>query len=184
MRFALILIYVIFISTTGHSAQPAISHEIFFDDINRMQGWNDPAFFNMDCLNKQTTASSSHSVTANGRFFEDRLFKAQPYLAILTPDHGGAKRLDNFAEKWPEFADKGAPAISTVVEISVFEGETDSELANRPSPSHNYYDKVVAWIKDVYHAWIAKDHYGSTRLLLLSFGLVGIFGIRRKFKKN
>jgi hypothetical protein len=46
------------------------------------------------------------------------------------------------------------------------------------------YDEIVSWIEDEYHAWVAKDHYGSTRLLLLSFGLVGLIGIRRKFKKS
>jgi hypothetical protein len=57
-------------------------------------------------------------------------------------------------------------------------------LANNPSPSNDYYDEIVSWIEDEYHAWVAKDHYGSTRLLLLSFGLVGLIGIRRKFKKS
>jgi hypothetical protein len=72
----------------------------------------------------------------------------------------------------------------TRAEISVIDRGKDGELANNPSPSDNYVDKIVSWIEDEYHAWAAKDHYGSTRLLLLSFGLVGLIGIRRKFKKS
>lgn len=48
----------------------------------------------------------------------------------------------------------------------------------------DYFDKLVSWIKETYRARVAKDTYGSTRLLLLSFGLVGLVGIRRKFMKN
>jgi hypothetical protein len=69
-------------------------------------------------------------------------------------------------------------------EISGIDRGRDGQLANNPNPSHGYYDEVVSWFEDVYHAWVAKDQYGSTRLLLLSFGLVGLIGIRRKFKKH
>ena len=47
-----------------------------------------------------------------------------------------------------------------------------------------FYDTIVTWIKDTYRAWVEKDSYKSARLLLLSFGLVGLVGIRRRLKKS
>jgi hypothetical protein len=69
-------------------------------------------------------------------------------------------------------------------EIYNIDSGRDDKLANNPDPGHNFFDEVVSWVKEVYHGWVAKDHYGSTRLLLLSFGLIGIIGVRRKFKKD
>ena len=59
--------------------------------------------------------------------------------------------------------------------------DSDSVIAN----SHIYfYDKVLTWIKDTYRVWVANDKYESSRLLLLSLGLIGLVGIRRRFKKR
>jgi hypothetical protein len=55
---------------------------------------------------------------------------------------------------------------------------------HRGTKQFDYFDKVVSWIKDTYRSRVAKDNYGPTRLLLLSFGVVGLVGIRRKFRKS
>jgi len=104
---------------------------------------------------------------------------------LLTYDHGGTKRFDYFDDKWIKLAGTGYHSIYARAEIFAMDSGRDGELANNPDPNRNsYYDEVVSWIKDAYHAWVAKNQYGSPRLLLLCFGLVGIIGIRRKFKKN
>jgi hypothetical protein len=184
MRFAAILVYVFFISTIGQTAQAAISDHILYDDINSRYGWNNPEIVNHDCRNTQQTAIGSHSVTANGYLFDDCLLDTQPVTALLTQDPGGTKRLDYFDDKLTQLANAGYHAMYARAEISTVDNGRNGELADNPNTSHRYYDQVVSWIENAYHAEIAKDHYGSTRLLLLSFGLVGLIGIRRKFKKN
>jgi hypothetical protein len=184
MRLAVIFIYVFFIGATGQTAQTAISDDILYDDINSLYGWDNPELFNDDCRNTQQTASDSYSVTASGYLFDDCLFNMQPETALLTYDQGGAKGFDYFDDKWTKLAGIGYHSMYAGAEIFATDSGRDNELANNPSLSNIHYDDVVSWIEDAYHAWVAKDHYGSTRLLLLSFGLVGLIGIRRKFKKN
>lgn len=185
MRLALIVIYFFFISTAGLTAQSAVSGGTLCGDINSLYGWDNPAIFNNDGRNTLQTTMDSHSVTANGCLFDDCLFTAQPEKALLTYDHGGTKRLDYFDDKWIHLAGTGYHTIYTRFEISAMDSGRDGELANNPGPSkHSYYNEVVNWIKDAYHAWVAKNQYDSTRLLLLCFGLVGLIGIRRKLKKN
>jgi hypothetical protein len=184
MRLALIITCVFFISNTGLAEQNAVADDILYNQLNSLSGWGTPQFFNNECRNTQQTAIDGHSSTANGYLFDDCLFITQPEKALLTYDQGGTKRLDDFDDKWTKLAGKGYHSMYTRAEISAIDSGRDGKLANNPSPSNNYYDKIVSWIEDKYHAWVAKDHYGSTRLLLLSFGLVGLIGIRRKFKKN
>jgi len=184
MRLAVIFICVFFISNTGLTAQNAISDDILYDDINSLYGWDNPEFFNNDCRNTQQTAIDSHSITANGYLFDDCLFNTQPQTVLLIYDYSGTKRLDYFEDKWAKLAGTGSHSIYARAEIYAIDNGRDGELADNPSSSNNYYDEVVSWIEDAYHAWAAKDYYGSTRLLLLSFGLVGLIGIRRKFKKS
>ena len=184
MRLALIIICVFFISNTGLTAQNAISDGILYNHINSLNVWDIPEFFNAECRNTQQTAIDNHSITANGYLFDDCLFITQPEKALLTYDQGGTKQLDYLDDKSTKLAGTGYHSMYTRAEISVIDSGRDGELANNPSPSNNYYDEIVSWIKDEYHAWAAKDQYGSTRLLLLSFGLVGLIGIRRKFKKS
>ncbi|MGD8291950.1 MAG: hypothetical protein PVF37_09600 [Desulfobacterales bacterium] len=62
--------------------------------------------------------------------------------------------------------------------------DKEAELDSNPSARNSGYDKLIIWLKNVYRAWVSEGHSGSTRLLLLSFGLVGIIGIRRKLKKK
>ena len=185
MRLAFIIIYVFFISATGQSAQSAISDDILYDDINSLYGWDTPEFFNNECLNRQQTAIDSHSITANDYLLNDCLFNTQPEKSLLTYDHDGTKRLDYFDDKWIKLAGTGYHSMHARAETFAMDSGRDGELASNPGPSKNsYYDEVVSWIKDAYHAWVAKNQYDSTRLLLLCFGLVGIIGIRRKFKKS
>ena len=184
MRLALIFICVFFISNTGLTAQNAISDDILYNHINSLYGWGTPEFFNNKCRNTQPTAIDNHSTTANGYLFDDCLFITQPEKAFLTYDKGGTKQFDYFDDKSTKLADTGYHSMYTRAEISAIDSGRDGKLANNPSPSNNYYDDIVSWIEDEYRAWVAKDHYGSTRLLLLSFGLVGLIGIRRKFKKS
>jgi len=184
MRFALILIYVIFISATGQTALTAVSDDISYDDINSLYGWDNSELFDNDCRNTQQIAIDSHSVTADGYLLDDCLFNTQPQTALLIYDYSETKRLDYFEDKWAKLAGTGSHSIYARAEIYAIDNGRDGELADNPSLSNNYYDEVVSWIEDAYHAWAAKDYYGSTRLLLLSFGLVGLIGIRRKFKKS
>jgi hypothetical protein len=184
MRFVLIIIYVFFISITGLTAQGAISDNILYDEIKSLYGWDNLELFNNACRNPQQTATNSHSITANGYLLKDSLFITQPESALVTDDRGGTKRLDYFDDKWTKLTGTGFHSRLTKSELSIIDSSRDAEPASNSSPSKNYYEKLVFWIKDGYHAWIAKDRYGSTRLLLLSFGLVGLIGIRRKFKKN
>jgi hypothetical protein len=184
MRFAFIFICVFFISHTGLTAQNAISDDILYNHLNILYGWGTPEFFYNECQNTHQTTIDSHSTTANGYLFDDCLFITQSEKALLTDDQGGTKQLDYFDDNPAKLAGTGYHSMYTRAEISVIDRGKDGELANNPSPSDNYVDKIVSWIEDEYHAWAAKDHYGSTRLLLLSFGLVGLIGIRRKFKKS
>lgn len=184
MRLAKILICVIFISGIGQTTQAAVSNDILNEDINNLYGWNNPELFNNDCRNTPQTGIESQSVTVNGFLFDDCFFNTQSEAALLADDHGGTKRLDYLDDKGPRLASSDYHALYARAEISPVDISRDIELANNPNPSHSYFDEAVSWIKDVYHAWGAKDHYGSTRLLLLSFGLVGLIGIRRKFKND
>ena len=102
----------------------------------------------------------------------------------MTYAYGETKQLDYFNNKRAKNADTGYRAMHAKAEISIFNSGRDDELAKNPSPSNTYFEKVVSWIKDTYQVWVKKDRYGSARLILLSFGLVGLIGIRRKFKKH
>ena len=111
MKLAATLICVFFISSTGQTAQTAIS-----DDVNSRYGWSNHGFFyNVIGDTKQTAIDSDPMIANSYRYF---------------------------------------------------------------------FDKVGTWIKDTYRGWVANDNYESARLLLLSFGLIGLVGIRRKFKKS
>ena len=184
MRLALILIYVIFISATGQTAQTAVSDHNSYDQINSLSGWDNSELLNNDCRNTQQTAIDSHSVTADGYLLDDCSFDTQPETAFLTYDYSGTKRLGYFEDKWTKLASTGYHSMYARAEIYTIDSVRDGESADNPSPSNNYHNKFVSWIENAYHAWAAKDYYGSTGLLLLSFGLIGLIGIRRKFKKS
>ena len=184
MRFALILIYVFLIFTLGQATQAAVSDDILYDGINSLSGWKNLELYDNDCRITKLAAIDSYTGSANGYLSDDCLFNGWPETDILTTVNGGTKRLGYLDGKGTKREDAGHHLMFARTEISAVDSGRDAELANNPTPSSNYYEEVVAWLKDAYHTWIAKNPYGSTRLLLLSFGLVGIIGIRRKFKKS
>lgn len=184
MRLATILVYIFFISTTGQTAQAAVSDDMLYDEINRLYRWNQPEIFNNDFRDTQQTAIDSQSVTPDSRLFDDCLFNARPETALIAHIPGRTKRIDYFDDGLIQLVSAGYYSKSAGAELSTLDRGRDAESADSPNPSYHYVDEAVSWIKEVYHAWVPKNHYGSTRLLLLSFGLVGLIGIRRKFKKN
>ena len=186
MRLAAILVYVFLISTTGQTARAAICAGILYGDINSLYGWSHPDFLNYDCRDTLQTAIDRQSVTANRYLFDDCFFNARPETAFIAHVPAGTKRYDyfDFDDILSPLASAGDPAIYARARISTPDSGRDAELADKPNPGPRYYNEVVSWLRDVYHAWVPGNQYGSTRLLLLSFGLVGLIGIRRKFKRN
>ncbi len=178
MRSVLSFIFVFLISAAGQTALSAVSDEKLYDDIYSLYSWDNPELFNNDCRNTPIITIDKHSVTEKSYLYDDCVFNPQPAIALLPYDHAGTKRPDFFNYNRTKLQSTGSRPIYARAEISNIDSGKNDSLSN------NFYDKVVFWIKDAYHAWVAKDHYGSTRLLLLSFGLVGIVGVRRKFKKD
>jgi len=117
-------------------------------------------------------------------FYDNCLINTQPESALLTHDHSGTKQFDYFDDKWTVLASTSHRPRSTRAEISDIDSSRNGGLEAGPNPILTYFDKVVSWIKDTYRSRVAEDNYGSTRLLLLSFGLIGLVGIRRKLKKR
>jgi len=127
---------------------------------------------------------TAQTTNSDDIFYDNCFINTQPESALLTHDHSGTKQFDYFDDKWTVLASTSHRLRSTRVEISEIDSGGNGGLEAGPNPIHTYFDKVVSWIKDTYRSRVAKDNYGSTRLLLLSFGLVGLVGIRRKFKKS
>ena len=127
---------------------------------------------------------TAQATNSDDIFYNDGFINTQPKAAPLNYDYSGTKQFDYFDDKWTVLASTNHRLSSTRAEISDIDSSGNGGLEAGPNPIHTYFDKVVSWIKDTYRARVAKDNYGSTRLLLLSFGLVGLVGIRRKFKKS
>ena len=127
------------------------------------------------------TAQTIHS---DDNFYDDGFINTQPEAASLNYDYSETKRFDYFDDKWTELATIGYQARYARAEIFAIDSGGSGGLGTRPIARHNYYDKVVSWIKDTYRAQVANDHYASIRLILLGFGLIGLVGIRRKLKKR
>jgi hypothetical protein len=123
-------------------------------------------------------------IHSNDNFYDDGFINTQLEAASLNYDYSGTKRLDPFDDKWTELATIGYQAKYARAEIFAIDSGGSGGLGTRPIARHNYYDKVVSWIKHTYRAQGSNDHYASIRLLLLVFGLIGLIGIRRKFKKS
>jgi hypothetical protein len=117
-------------------------------------------------------------------FYDDCFIDTQPEAAPLIYDYSGTKQIDYFDNKWTVLASTSYRLRSTRAEISEIDNGRKDGLEADSNPIPTYFDKVVSWIKETYHARVAEDNYGSTRLLLLSFGLIGLVGIRRKLKKR
>ena len=76
------------------------------------------------------------------------------------------------------------PAVGAIADAVLINEVPADPTGTEDTDSDDKYNQVVSWIKYVYHALVAKDQYDSTGLVLLSFGLIGVLGIRRKIKKH
>jgi hypothetical protein len=183
MRLASFVIYVFFMSAVGLAAHSEVPADILYDDLNSRHGWDGQELEPLDCRNTQQAGINSQSGTAGDYLFDDCLFTLQP-ASLLPVLESGDKNWFNYSDnQWNRLAYTGRDTKDSRSEVSRVSDAGDLELADNPSPRIGEYDKVISWIKDAYRAWLPKDHSGSMRLLLLSFGLVGIIGMRRKFKK-
>ena len=183
MRLASIVIYVFFMSAVGLAAHSEIYGDILYDDLNSRHGWDSQELGYLDCRNTREAGINSQLNIAGDYLFDDCLFTLQQASVLPALEPGNKKWFDYFDNQWDRLAYTGYDSKYSRSEFSFVSNVEDLELANNPGPRINEYDKAIFWIKDAYRAWVSKDHSGSTRLLLLSFGLVGIIGIRRKLKK-
>lgn len=76
------------------------------------------------------------------------------------------------------------PAVGATADPVLINEGLASPAGPDDTERNNICNQVISWIKNVYHAFVAKDQYDSTRLVLLSFGLIGVLGIRRKVKMH
>ena len=127
---------------------------------------------------------TAQATNSDDIFYNDGFINTQPRAAALNYDYSGMKRYDCFDDKWTVLASTRYCLRYTRAEISEIDNDANSELEAGSNPIPTYFDKLVSWLKETFLARVAEDNYGSTRLLLLSFGLVGLVGIRRKFKKS
>ncbi len=183
MRLASLVIYVFFMSAVGLAAHSEIPGDILYDDLNSRHGWDRQELEYLDCRNTQQAGINSQSDIAGGYLFDDCLFTLQQALVLTVLESGDKKWFDYFDNQGNRLAYTGYDTKDSRSEFSFVSDVEDLELADNPTPNIGEYDKVIYWIKDAYREWVPKDHSGTTRLLLLSFGLVGIIGMRRKFKK-
>jgi hypothetical protein len=184
MRLALIGVYVLFISATGLTAHSTIPDNILNDDMSMRYGGDHSDLFNNNCPNKHQTTIDRQIFIANDYLFDNHLSNARQTSILFTNDEGETKRINNYNDKMTKAAGSDYLAMYTGNELTNIDRNGDHELADTPAPSNKNDNKLISWLKNTYQLWAAKDHYGSTRLLLLSFGLVGIIGIRRKFTKH
>jgi hypothetical protein len=127
---------------------------------------------------------TAQATNSDDIFYNNGFINTPPEPALLPLDHSGTKQFQFFDDKWPVLASTNHRPRSIRAEISDIDSSRNGGLAAGPNPILTYFDKLVSWIKDIYRSRVEKDNYGATRLLLLSFGLVGLVGIRRKFKKG
>jgi hypothetical protein len=127
---------------------------------------------------------TAQATNSDDIFYNDGFIDTQPEAASSNYDYSGMKQIDYFDNKWTVLASTSYRLRSTRAEISEIDNGRKDGLEADSNPIPTYFDKVVSWIKETYHARVAEDNYGSTRLLLLSFGLIGLVGIRRKLKKR
>jgi len=183
MRLASIVIYIFFMSAVGLAAHNEIPTNILYNDLNSRHGWDNPELGYLDCRNTQHADIDSHLDITGDYLFDDCLFTLRQASVLPALEPGNKKWFDYVDNQWNKLAYTGYDTNYSKYEFSFVSNVEDLELANNPSPRISGYDKVIYWIKNTYRRWIPKDHSGTTRLLLLSFGLVGIIGMRRKFKK-
>ena len=184
MKWVSIVIYVFFMGALGLTAHGTTPASILYDDLNSLYGWDSPELRSLDCRNTQQAGVNSKLDIAGDYLFDDCLFILKEESGSTALEAGNKKWADYFDNQGNRLAYTGYDINYAGSEFSFVSNLENLELANNPSPRIGEYDKLIYWIKDAYRAWVPKDHSGTTRLLLLSFGLVGIIGMRRKFKKS
>ena len=127
----------------------------------------------------QATATNSDDL-----FHDHEVITTPAEPASLTDDHSTTKQFEYFDDKRAVLASTSHRPRSPRTEISDNDTGAKIGLEAGSNPILTYFDKLVSWIIHTYRARVAEDNYGATRLLLLSFGLVGLLGIRRKLKKS
>lgn len=181
MRLALIIIAVFIISASGLAVQTVVSEDVeslFRTDLRE-------CFIN-DPRNTQQTARESRSITGKGKgyLFNERIYKTQPEESILAFNRGRTKRLEHGSNILTELEVIADRTMFARAEIPADVNRIAGEVAKIQVPNKNYFVQIISRIRNVYDSWAAKDDYGSIRLVLLCFGMVGLIGIRRKFKRR
>ena len=171
-------------SNTGLSAHNKESGDIAHTYLSSPDGWDSHRFFDQDCRNIHKASIVSQWGTTGNYLFDDCFFKQLQTAPLSDLQADGVLWLNYFKGQWNPFAEAGVENKYARLEFMSVGPDKESELNGKPSARNSGYGKLVIWLKNVYRAWVSEGHSGSTRLLLLSFGLVGIIGIRRKLKKK
>jgi len=127
---------------------------------------------------------TAQTTNSDDIFYDNCFINTQPQAALLTHDYSRTKQLVYFGDRWTKLATTSYRPRYTGAEISEIDNGGNGGLEADSNPIPTYFGKIVSWIKETFLARVAEDNYGSTRLLLLCFGLVGLVGIRRKLKKR
>jgi hypothetical protein len=189
MRLALIVICVLLMSVAGLSAHNEKSIDIAHTDWNRPYGWDSHRFFDQASRDIHKAGIVSQRGTTGNYLFDDCFFN-RLHAAPLSDHPAGEVRWSNFFEgqffegQSNQLVEAGVETKYARLEFLSAGADKETELNSNPNARNSGYDKLIIWLKNVYRAWVSEGHSGSTRLLLLSFGLVGIIGIRRKLKKK
>ena len=159
IKLIIIIISVFFTCTAGNAELITISNDIFFDDINQLYWWDNPAFFNSYDRNTQQTAIDTHYVTVNGYFFDDWRFATQREVALLTHDHPMTNWLDYFDGEWIKLEGTGQDSLWARSESSDIYSGSDVILVNPPRGAYKIYGDSDTLPEDDYGAWVVTDHY-------------------------
>jgi hypothetical protein len=184
MRLASIVICVLLISTVGLSAHNEKSSDIAHTDWSSPDGWDGHRFFDQDCRDIHKASIVSQWGTTGNYLFDDCFFNRLHSAPLSDHQADEILWLNYFEGQSNQLVEAGVETKYTRLEFMSVGADKETELHSNPSARNSGYDKIIIWLKNVYRAWVSEGHSGSTRLLLLSFGLVGIIGIRRKLKKK
>ena len=135
--------------------------------------------FFINAPGQTTQAANSDDI-----FYDNGFINTQPESDLLTNAHSGTKQFDYFGDKWAVLASTSHRPGTTRAEISDIDSSRNGGLKAGQNPIYTYFEKIASWLKNTYRTRVAEDNYGATRLLLLSFGLIGLVGIRRKLKNR
>jgi hypothetical protein len=127
----------------------------------------------------------AHSAVPDSLFLDDSYsLPRRASSASLTYDDREKVCLDCFTVKLANFADSDYNMPDTRTHLPIYPRNKNRDPVYGLSRNNHHYDKVVSWIKDAFQEWNAKDQDEYPRLILLSFGIIGVIGIRRTVKKR